>query len=94
MAVSVYEKYKKTSGDDTPTVILSTASPYKFPRAVLSAVSGSAPEDDFEAAAALEAMGVPMPAQIAGLKQKPVLHRGVCAKDAMAAEIFKIGDKR
>ena len=94
VAVSVYEKYKKTSGDDTPTVILSTASPYKFPRAVLSAVSGSAPEDDFEAAAALEAMGVPMPAQIAGLKQKPVLHRGVCAKDAMAAEIFKIGDKR
>lgn len=94
VAVSVYEKYKEASGDGTPTVILSTASPYKFPRAVLTAISGSAPEDEFAAAAVLEAMGVPMPAQIAGLKEKPVLHRGVCAKDAMAQEIFKIGDKR
>ena len=94
VAVSVYEKYKKTSGDATPTVILSTANPYKFPRAVLTAISGSAPEDEFEAAAVLEKMGVAMPAQIAGLKQKPILHRGVCAKDAMAQEIFKIGDKR
>ncbi len=94
VAVSVYEKYKEASGDGTPTVILSTASPYKFPRAVLTAISGSAPEDEFAAAAVLEAMGVPMPAQIAGLKEKPVLHRGVCEKDAMAQEIFKIGDKR
>ena len=92
VAVSVYETYKKTSGDDTPTVILSTASPYKFPRAVLAAAAGSAPEDDFAAAEILEKMGVPMPAQIAGLKEKPVRHRGVCEKDAMAAEILQMGE--
>lgn len=40
VAVNVYEKYVDETGDKTPAVIASTASPYKFSRAVLSAVGG------------------------------------------------------
>lgn len=40
VAVNVYEKYVEKTSDRTPAVIASTASPYKFSRAVLSAVEG------------------------------------------------------
>lgn len=40
VAVNVYEKYVDATGDKTPNIIASTASPYKFSRAVLSAVTG------------------------------------------------------
>ena len=43
VALSVYEEYAAKSGDKTPTVIVSTASPYKFATDVLDAVEqGSA----------------------------------------------------
>jgi len=38
VAVNVYEQYVKETGDNTKTVIASTASPYKFNQAVLSAL--------------------------------------------------------
>ena len=38
VAISVYEEYAATTGDKTPTVIVSTASPYKFAADVLDAV--------------------------------------------------------
>ena len=55
-----------------PMVVLSTASPFKFPRSVLAALGHAAPEDDFEAMQALEqAAGRTAPASLAGLRQKP-----------------------
>ena len=55
-----------------PIVVLSTASPFKFPRSVLAALGHAAPEDDFEAMQALEqATGRTAPASLAGLRQKP-----------------------
>ncbi len=55
-----------------PMVVLSTASPFKFPRSVLAALGHAAPEDDFEAMQALEqATGRTAPASLAGLRQKP-----------------------
>ena len=42
VAVKVYEDYKKATGDDTVTVIASTASPYKFSGSVLSAIGAEA----------------------------------------------------
>ena len=49
VAVNVYEKYVEATGDKTPNIIASTASPYKFSRAVLSAVTGEeiTEEDEF-----------------------------------------------
>ena len=55
-----------------PMVVLSTASPFKFPRSVLAALGHAAPENDFEAMQALEqATGRTAPASLACLRQKP-----------------------
>ena len=60
---------KKREG--VPMVVLSTASPYKFPRSVLEALGRTAPENDFEAMQQLEAAtGHAAPASLAALRQK------------------------
>lgn len=88
VGVAVYENYKKGTGDDTPTVLLSTASPYKFPHSVLEAIFGEAPQDEFEAADKLKAMGVKQPEQIGSLKTKEILHKTVCDKEAMPQTVL------
>ena len=42
VALSVYKKYVKESGDGTKTVIASTASPFKFNQSVLIALKSYA----------------------------------------------------
>ena len=88
VGVAVYENYKKESGDNTPTVLLSTASPYKFPHSVLEAIFGEAPADEFIAADKLKAMGVKQPEQISSLKTKEILHKTVCDKDEMPQAVL------
>ncbi len=57
--------------DGVPMVVLSTASPFKFPRSVLEALGHTAPENDFKAMQALEeATGRTAPASLAALRQK------------------------
>ena len=41
VAATVYNKYKEATGDNTKTVIASTASPYKFTRSVMNAIDSS-----------------------------------------------------
>lgn len=88
VGVAVYEDYKNKTNDNTPTVLLSTASPYKFPHAVLEAIFGKAPKDEFDAADEIKNMGVKQPKQIAELKTKPVLHKAVCDKEDMPKTIL------
>ena len=58
--------------EGVPMVVLSTASPYKFPRSVLEALGRTAPENDFEAMQQLEAATAhTAPASLAALRQKP-----------------------
>ncbi len=67
VAVNVYEKYIEATGDKTPAVIASTASPYKFSRAVLSAVEGKeiTDEDEFAVVDKLTSVtGVAIPAPL------------------------------
>ena len=57
--------------DGVPMVVLSTASPFKFPRSVLEALGHTAPQNDFEAMQELEAAtGRTAPASLAALRQK------------------------
>lgn len=57
--------------ENVPMVVLSTASPFKFPRSVLEALGHTAPENDFEAMSALEAAtGRTAPASLAALRTK------------------------
>ncbi len=84
VAVEVYEKYKKATGDERKTIIASTASPYKFPRAVLKAVSGENEPDDFKAAGKIEALsGLPMPKQLSELSAKEPRFVSVCEREKM-----------
>ena len=46
VAVRVYEEYRARTGDTTPTIIASTASPFKFCRAVIEALGGTLEQDD------------------------------------------------
>lgn len=73
VAVNVYEQYVNETGDKTPTVIASTASPYKFSKSVLQAVAPDVqlPETEFDTVDKLnEITKMPVPAPLAGLKNK------------------------
>lgn len=73
VAVKVYNDYVAKTADKTPAVIASTASPYKFSKAVLEAVmpNEKLPEDDFAMVDELNAMTkVDVPAPLAALKDK------------------------
>ncbi len=84
VAVEVYEKYKEATGDKTKTIIASTASPYKFPRAVLKAISGENEPDDFEAAKKIEVLsGLPTPKQLSELSGKEPRFVSVCDREEM-----------
>lgn len=54
VASAVYQNYRHETGDDTPTLIASTASPYKFPGVVVEAITGEPVADDFEAVSQLK----------------------------------------
>ena len=78
------EEYIRQTGDQHAMVVLSTASPYKFPAAVLEAIGGDLSGDEFAQMERLEAItAVPTPANLAGLQGKTELHPGVIDKDKM-----------
>ena len=81
---AVAEDYVRQTGDHRPMVVLSTASAYKFPAAVLEALGGDTSGDEFEQMEALCALtGAAIPANLSGLKEKAPIHTGVIPKDAM-----------
>jgi threonine synthase len=82
---------QRTADKDVPCVVLSTASPYKFPCDVLSALRGDAPLDEFEAMAQLEALtGVPAPRSLADLRAKAVRFDTVIAKEDIGAVALRL----
>ena len=71
VAVRVYEDYRARTGDTTPTVIASTASPFKFCRAVVEALGGTLEKDDVTQLDVLTKLtGVAAPAPLAALAGK------------------------
>jgi len=92
VAIRVYREYRKATGDKTPTIIASTASPYKFPKSVLSALLGKAPSlDEFDMTEALAAhTGTKAPAQLLGLKEKEIRFDTVCETDDMESQVYSM----
>lgn len=86
VASAVYERYRKETGDERKTVIVSTASPFKFTRSVMDAIlPGHDNADDFALADALSGIANrAVPAAVAEIRSAPVLHNNVCGKDEMA----------
>ena len=91
VAWSVAEAYRAHTGDRRPMVVVSTASPYKFSRSVLTALQGAEAVqalDEFACADALErACGLPMPASLRDLRSKARRHNDVVEPAAMADEV-------
>ena len=93
VAAVAYDKYKAATGDDkTPTVIASTASPYKFTRSVMDAINPAYDaEDDFELVDELNKVSkTAIPKAIEEIRTAPVLHDTVCETAAMEDEVKKI----
>jgi len=80
VASAALDKYRAETGDKTPTVIVSTASPFKFAADVLSAL-GETAEDPLTALAGKCAL--PIPGPLSGLEQRAVRFADVADKTDM-----------
>jgi len=93
VAWACMEKYAG-SGDAAATVVLSTASPYKFSAAVLNALgedlTGS---DEGNMKKVREITGSPVPSGLAGIFSRPVLHTDVIDAADMKAYVIEKSDK-
>lgn len=93
VAVKVYLDYVNKTGDDVPTVIDSTASPYKFSKAVLNAVkSGNIDSaDEFDMVDELNKVSsLEVPEPLKSLKNKTVRFTDVCNKSDMSEMVFRL----
>ncbi len=85
------EDYVAETGDKRAMVVLSTASPYKFPVAVLTAIGGDTSGSEFAQMERLSAMtGVPIPKNLASLQGKEEKHTGVIEKDKMLDYVLNL----
>ena len=92
VAVNVYEKYIEATGDKTPAVIASTASPYKFSRAVLTAVKGTeiTEEDEFKVVDTMnEITGVEIPAPLEATRTMEDRFSDIIDPETMSEYVLK-----
>ena len=88
VAYHVLRQYRAETGDETPSVVVSTASPYKFCDHVLAAVGGNADAPGVQLIDRLQSeTGVPAPKPLAGLAERAVRFTGCVEKQAMRAEV-------
>ena len=81
---AVMQEFKAQEDNGYANILLSTASPYKFCRDVLSAISDERPKDGFVAMNRLNAVtGVPVPERLAMLRDKPIRFTDCVDKGAM-----------
>lgn len=76
VGISVHEAYKKASGDNTPTFICGTASPYKFNQPVYTALTGDTnTTDEFSVLNKLHDLSkMPIHRGLTGLDKETVRH--------------------
>ncbi len=91
VAFRVLEKYREETGDETKTLVASTASPFKFCDSVLTALGVA------DQAAGVEIMeqlsqvtGRPVPGPLAALKGKPIRFSGWTEKEQMAQRVLEM----
>lgn len=91
VAACVYDKYKKETEDHKPTVIASTASPYKFTRSVMNAIDHKYDSmGDFELVDKLSELSkVEVPKAIEEIRTAPVVHDHVCDKNEMKKTVME-----
>ncbi len=86
---AVAEDYQRKTGDTAPMVVLSTASPYKFPAAVLASLEDNEIPDEFDKMERLQAVtGVKIPENLSSVRYKKELHTEIIAKEAMLQKVL------
>ena len=84
VAWDVAQQYKQANHEHNAVVVLSTASPYKFPAAVLEGIGEKAEGDEFDVMEQLHKVtGVPVPKNLADLRSRAVRHRDVIDRGEM-----------
>ena len=86
VAYKALEDYKTETGDDTASIVLSTASPFKFSKSVYEALFGKA-DDEYEEFILMEELSertkVSIPENLKHLEYKKIRHFEVCSVDEM-----------
>ena len=87
----VLNKYKNETGDNRQALIVSTASPYKFPRSICRALGlDVSNKNDFEVLKLLnEYTNIEIPNNLKGLDVKKVIHNKVCNKEKMKESLLE-----
>jgi threonine synthase len=80
----------KKSASANPLVVLATASPYKFPGAIASAMGWPIEDDLLLIETIQRKTGIPMPACLARLKLKPIVHTDVLTRQSLDAYIRRV----
>ncbi len=95
VAVDVYAEYQEETGDDTVSVIVSTASPYKFPCDVYNAVTGAHEKDPNKAVNKLQVYTAAECAEsILELNTLPILHATTIEKGDAEKTVFDFVDSK
>ncbi len=91
VAAGVYGKYREQSGDDTKTVIVSTASPFKFPKAVFCALEPEYkyPLSDYDYIYQIDDKRgrTGLPKAIQDILALPIRHKTVCTQEEMEEQV-------
>lgn len=94
VAAAVYKHYRASTGDTAKTVIVSTASPYKFSGSVMEAIAGSEElvgKDEFQIVDALSRLtGTAIPAAVDEIRSAPVRHNLECDAEKMEETVKNI----
>ena len=85
VAAAAYEKYVKETGDETVTVVVSTASPFKFARSVMKAIDAKYENsEDFELIDVLsKTANVEIPNAIKEIMNAEIRHNTICSREEM-----------
>ena len=91
---NIYKRYYQRSGDETKTVFVSTASPFKFAPAVMDALNGAGysngRSDEVISNELSEESGLPIPYGLKDINKKPVLHNLLIEKDQMRQTVLDL----
>ena len=94
VGLKVSGDFKEEFGEDQKVVCLSTASPYKFPTDVLSAIKGKVIADPFKASKTLsELTAMPIPSSLTSLTTAEVRFKTVCEREDILQEVIKFIQK-
>ncbi len=92
VAYHVYKQYKNSTGDETKTIIASTASPFKFTRSVMESITNEYDDiSDFELIKEMSKIAsIKIPVNIKDIEKREELHKDMCDKNDIKDTIIKL----